>query len=55
MTDGQTGQGCNLGTMEFCPFAAVDYCRSLRSENKELDREAAKIRAEIDGLTAQIK
>ncbi|ELU11458.1 hypothetical protein CAPTEDRAFT_221598 [Capitella teleta] len=33
----------------------VDYCRQLKAENKALLRESCQLRAEIEGMTADIK
>ncbi len=36
-------------------FTAVDYCRQIRAENKQLQRETEKLRQEISQLTGEIR
>ena len=61
MTDATNGQdifvhprlgGCHIW---YRSVSAADYCRQLRSEVRELDLEATKLRDEIHVLSTEIK
>lgn len=49
------GRPVKMCTMAFAILSAVEFLRHVRNENKSLQRETDKLRAEIRVLTADIK